>query len=249
MKPSDRLLDLLAARATEGLSPEDSLALEALLAAQDEIDAEDFNLAAAHADVALQALLGDEEPLPEMLRARIFVASVEHLPAPGKAKSGLLDWRNLGWLAAAAMLVLALWAPWSRESAPPSLAAERDALITEASDLIQVAWAPSAVEGYTGVEGDVVWSPSRQTGYMRFRGLPENRPTAEQYQLWIVDPSRDTHPIDGGVFNVPADRGEVIVPIDAKLAVVDARAFAVTLEKPGGVVVSDGPLLIVAPIT
>ena len=43
--------------------------------------------------------------------------------------------------------------------------------------------------------------------------------------------------MDGGVFDVSAD-GEVIVPIDPKLGVVDPTLFAVTIEKPGGVVVS-----------
>ena len=60
-------------------------------------------------------------------------------------------------------------------------------------------------------------------------------------------PDRDARPVDGGVFDVPAGAAEVIVTIDAKLAIARPTAFAVTLEKPGGVVVSDGPLLIVAP--
>jgi len=83
---------------------------------------------------------------------------------------------------------------------------------------------------------------------MRLSGLPANRSAAEQYQLWIVDPSRDERPIDGGVFDIPAGVDEVIVPIDAKLRAADPKAFAITLEQPGGVVVSDGPLLVVAPV-
>ncbi len=43
--------------------------------------------------------------------------------------------------------------------------------------------------------------------------------------------------MDGGVFNV-AGTGEVVIPIDAKLQVGRAGTFAVTVEKPGGVVVS-----------
>jgi len=38
----------------------------------------------------------------------------------------------------------------------------------------------------------------------------------------------------------------VIIPIDAKLDVLDPEAFAITREQPGGVVVSNGPLLMVA---
>ena len=68
----------------------------------------------------------------------------------------------------------------------------------------------------------------------------------QQYQLWIVDPERAAQPVDGGVFDVQAGTREVIIPINAKLAVNNPAAFAITLEKPGGVVVSAGPLLVVA---
>ena len=81
---------------------------------------------------------------------------------------------------------------------------------------------------------------------MRLVGMPVNDPKVRQYQLWIVDPDRDARPVDGGVFDV-TDAGEVIIPIDAKLAVSDPAAFAITVEKPGGVVKSAGPLQVVAP--
>jgi hypothetical protein len=84
----------------------------------------------------------------------------------------------------------------------------------------------------------IVWSPSTQRGFMRFVGLPPNDPAKTQYQLWIFDRQRDqAFPVDGGVFDVPST-GEVIVPITAKLRVGDATLFAVTVEHPGGVVVS-----------
>jgi anti-sigma-K factor RskA len=62
-----------------------------------------------------------------------------------------------------------------------------------------------------------------------------------------VDASRDVHPVDGGVFDVTST-GELIIPIHNRLPVSQPTAFAVTLEKPGGVVVSDGPMLLVAAV-
>ena len=74
---------------------------------------------------------------------------------------------------------------------------------------------------------------------MRFRGLAANDPAVEQYQLWIFDAERDeARPVDGGVFDVPSTDSDTIVPIDAKLPVSRATLFAVTIEQPGGVVVS-----------
>lgn len=73
---------------------------------------------------------------------------------------------------------------------------------------------------------------------MTFSGLPVNNPSEEQYQLWIFDAKQDDrYPIDGGVFDVTSPT--VVVPIDAKIRVSDPSMFAITIEKPGGVVVSD----------
>ena len=81
---------------------------------------------------------------------------------------------------------------------------------------------------------------------MLLTGMPVNDPATSQYQLWVVDPERDGNPVDGGVFDIPPGVSTVVIPIDAKLAVNDPVAFAITREQPGGVVVSKGPLLVVA---
>ena len=129
----------------------------------------------------------------------------------------------------------------------PDAVATRASLVNGAPDVITLPWAPPAAAGYQQVKGDVVWSQSRQQGYLRLANMPVNDPARTQYQLWIVDPDRDKNPVDGGVFNVSA-AGEVIIPIQAKLLIRSPRAFAITAEQPGGVVVSAGPLLVVASI-
>jgi hypothetical protein len=107
-------------------------------------------------------------------------------------------------------------------------------------------WAPAGDPAGNGVRGDVVWDARTQTGYMRFAGLRRNDPAIEQYQLWIFDARRDErYPVDGGVFDVRGDGGEVVVPIRARLPVGSPRAFAVTIERPGGVVVSDRSRVVV----
>ena len=44
-------------------------------------------------------------------------------------------------------------------------------------------------------------------------------------------------PVDGGVFDIRGS-GKVTIPIDARIPVDKAVMFAVTIEDPGGVVVS-----------
>lgn len=114
----------------------------------------------------------------------------------------------------------------------------REDLLRSARAVIQANWAPGNVKELKDVSGDIVWSDERQAGYMRFRGLPVNDRAKETYQLWIFDKTQDkATPIDGGVFDVSAD-GEVVIPIDPKLKAVEPGMFAITIEKPGGVVVS-----------
>ena len=163
---------------------------------------------------------------------------------------------RLGWLAAAACLAFAVVGAWKvREQqkliaaikAPPrpasiDFAAQRRALIAQGGQLVQLNWATAAYPGMEKVRGDVVWSDAAQQGYMRFVGMPANDPDKLVYQLWIFAANQDEkYPIDGGVFNInnsPNRDGEIIVPINAKLLVSQPGLFAVTIEKPGGVVVS-----------
>ncbi len=74
-----------------------------------------------------------------------------------------------------------------------------------------------------------------------------NDPTQNQYQVWILDPLKYEQPVDGGVFDVTQTDKPVIIPINPKLPISKAVAFAITLEQPGGVVVSSQPLLLTAP--
>ena len=93
--------------------------------------------------------------------------------------------------------------------------------------------------------GDVVWDARTQRGFLRLHGFVPNDPERAQYQLWIFDAARDDrYPVDGGVFDVPAGRHEVIIPVQPTLPVSRAVAFAVTVEQPGGAVVSDRAKLV-----
>jgi hypothetical protein len=181
-----------------------------------------------------------------------LVPTIEQARARRSAMTGSPNrggWTGrLGW-AVAAMLAVAVVVTRGPQPMPAEIdpAAARATLMTEANSTV-LEWARPEIPAYNGVTGDVVWNDERQEGYLRLSGMPMNDPTIAQYQLWIVDPDRDANPVDGGVFDVPAGVDEIIIPIDAKLAVNDPAAFAITREQPGGVVVSDGPLLVVAAI-
>jgi hypothetical protein len=169
-----------------------------------------------------------------------------------------------GWFAAAACLLLAIFS-WFRSpqsivvppvagvqvavppaivsptpvpAAVPTPAEERAALLAQ-SESLKITLGATKDPAAAGVTGDVVWDPVTQKGFLHFVGLATNDPQVRQYQIWIFDGERDKrYPVDGGVFDVPANSPEVVIPIHAALPIRLAKAFAVTVEKPGGVVVS-----------
>ena len=180
---------------------------------------------------------------------RLDVASLDEARAKKRSKAAVI-----GWVAAAACALLAagawLWATRKEPTEvaakqPPTPSEARAELLASAKDIATLTWTATGDAAAKGATGDVVWSASEQRGYMRFVNLAPNDPTQLQYQLWIFDKDRDAKfPVDGGVFDV-SSTGEVIVPISAKLRVSDATLFAVTVEKPGGVVVSKRERIVV----
>jgi hypothetical protein len=234
----DRLFDLLADRATQSLSPEEQVELAGLLREHPGVDPDALDRVAAALDLSLGAT--PTEPLPELLRARIErAASGASVPRASASAQRSALFGGVGWAVAAGLLLFLLGRGGPPAPIPPPPAEARAALLASAPDARAIAWTRTQDPAAASAEGDVVWSDSRQEGYLRFRGLPANDARASQYQLWIFDAERDErYPVDGGVFDVAAS-GETVVTIRAKLPVARATLFAITVEKPGGVVVSD----------
>ena len=239
----ERTRALALEEVTLGLSLDER---EELLARLDPRDLGQLELSAAALNLAG---LGKLDTPPAALIRRLEVEARAHsraakraaetrVRAPSRQTRWSLTLALSGWVAAALMLVSFLL---QRDAQPSQdLATRREVLVARAADLVRAEWVAAADPLAGKLNGDVVWSCERQEGYLRFRDLPPNDPKLHQYQLWIFDRSRDeweAKPVDGGVFDVGPAR-EVVVRIDAKLEVRQAALFAVTLEPPGGVVIS-----------
>ncbi len=86
-----------------------------------------------------------------------------------------------------------------------------------------------------------VWDPEQQTGLLTVEKLPA-LPATQDYQIWIVDPAYP-NPVNGGVFHVAAD-GQVALAFKPDQPVTQAAAFAISLEKKGGVPKAEGPIVL-----
>lgn len=262
-----RLAELLAQRAIDGLTGSETTELDRLLA---KYPGADEHVLDNTASALLLASTLQPEPLPASLMLRLEKhaecfsneAIVEPTPAAKRARDRRSMGTNTAWFALAASVLIAVVGWWPRlqsssggeavvqqpiaqtvsEPVEPTPQELRTALLSHAA-AIQRNWQPT--DKALIITGDIVWDNVTQAGYMRFAGLPANDPQQEQYQLWIFDAARgDKYPVDGGVFDVPAD-GEVLVPVSAKLPIGQPVLFAVTREKAGGVVVSSRENIVV----
>jgi hypothetical protein len=257
-QPTNRLNELLAESMLRALLPDEIRELEELAGTEANSCIAHAEQAAAGASIIFAEQDTDVEPMPASLQAKLQEQAADHfagrsstsLPGPGSERR----LNRLPWLLTAAAGIVAVlgWLP--RFSSTSVLSGEEmlQGLVAEApSDLLRLDWTVLEDPASIGASGELLWSDSEQRGYMRFRGLAANDASQSQYQLWIFDDKTDTnYPVDGGVFNILAGADEVIVAIDPKINVKEAFQFAITVEAPGGVVVSKReriPLLAAVP--
>ena len=254
--PPEQLFELLSDRALFGLDDSESERLETLLRENSWVRADCLDETAAELATAFE----QAEPMPaeiaDRIRNGVHDEIADAIPAPLEfpaqdgsppASGSATGW--LGWVAAAAAIALAVVA-WQPQAPGVRSSSQLVSWVDNHPDAVRWDWAPGLVNPAEGVTGYVTFSPESQEGYMLIKGLEPNDPRIQQYQLWIWDKERepdpanptplaaDVHPVDGGVFDVN-DRGEVVVPIKLPLRVDTPYLFAVTVERPGGVVKSD----------
>ena len=191
----------------------------------------------------IDAALLEPELIPDSLvatlnaQARAYaapaaVAEVVELKTPAASRNN--PW--WGWAVAAGLAVLLVVQsnkPDSKKPIPLDLA--KTVFIQETPDLLRLPFGGTTGD-YASTQGEVLWSDLKQQGYLVLAGLPANDAKRSQYQLWILDPTRDEFPVDGGVFDVTAQGQPVVIEIKAKLTISNPKAFVITEEQVGGVV-------------
>ncbi len=229
-----RITDLLADRAVFGLDADEEQELATLLKTMPDTDHESLDRIAAA--LAVQWLNPQANATPRPPRAadkhRPFLFAVTAL--------------------AASLIAIAAWPIFTRRPEPPAglppvadtFVRARDEMLRSLDDVVHlecnaILAANEVVSPRERARGDIVWSPSRQRGFLRIRGLPANDPREKQYQIWIIA-GRRTVPLRCGVFDVRPPGGteisepNIVVPILPPEFVQGPMTFAITVEQPGG---------------
>lgn len=197
-------------------------------------------------------------PPPE-LRARVLAATK---PIPARGWPALVPWGL-----AAALAIAAIWFATQRhalreENRLLQVAYERatrdlsdnSALankmigdlkqrLARSEDLarLKVSALASLAGNTKEAQAIAVWDPDQQAGLLSFERLPATADT-QDYQIWVIDPAY-VNPVNGGVFHVAKD-GTVSLPFKPDQPVAQASAFAISLEKKGGVPKAEGPIVL-----
>jgi anti-sigma-K factor RskA len=166
--------------------------------------------------------------------------------------------------AAAAMTVLAA-VGWTRltkierdfdqaQSALASVLAERERLEDDVADLQQTLASTRSTNDLAEIRiaslrseleqaylATLVWSQQQQKGMLDISHLPPTK-AGQSYQLWIID-ENNAVPVSGGIFSI-SDDGSVRVPFAPASSIHNPVAFAISLEKEGGAVTAQGPIIV-----
>jgi anti-sigma-K factor RskA len=94
---------------------------------------------------------------------------------------------------------------------------------------------------FADAKATVAWQPGRQTGVIRVSNLPAPQP-GKDYQLWAVDAAHKD-PISAGVVRVDQN-GVAQIRFKPVEMAQQVKAFAISLEREGGVLKKEGPILL-----
>ena len=91
----------------------------------------------------------------------------------------------------------------------------------------------------------VMWHPDKQSGMIQLKNMPAAG-RGKDYQLWAVDAAHK-NPVDAGLLRV-TNEGLAEIHFQPKDSARQVQAFAISLEREGGVPKAEGPMLFVGKI-
>ncbi len=154
------------------------------------------------------------------------------------AETRIVSMNWLPWALAAGLAICCALLAVDRAKTQKHLAAlEKRNAISQ----MQIATLASQLDTNPNANAVVVWDEAKQQGVLKVSNVSPNEANHD-YQLWIVDPEYK-QPVDAGVFHV-AEKGTTRIEFKPKEPIKTANAFAVSLERKGGVAKAEGPMVL-----
>ncbi len=130
-----------------------------------------------------------------------------------------------------------------RTRSTESLISDLRRQLGEQRDLSQLKIAAlAALAGHSPeAQAIAVWDPAQESGLLTVERMPAIA-ADQDYQIWVVDPAYP-NPVDGGVFK-PGPDGRAVLTFKGNQPIRGAAAFAISLERKGGVPKAEGPIVL-----
>ena len=232
----DDLQDQAALYALGTLSAEETAAFEAALSGNVELRAFVREMREASADLA--RTVPAQQPPPE-LRLRVLreIALEKQADAGARREAPSFNW--LPWAIAALFLGFCGLLALARARLQRELASARAADPLAQAMLVALI---SPTGDHPDAKANVAWQPDRQSGVITINNMP---PAGEghDYQLWAVD-ANHPDPINAGIIHVEPN-GVTRVRFKPDKDASQIKAFAISLEREGGVPKREGPIVMI----
>jgi anti-sigma-K factor RskA len=232
----DDLQDQAALHALGTLSAEETAAFEAALSGNAELRAAVLEMREAAADLARNV---PSQPPPAELKRRVLreIALEKRADSPAQRETRSLSW--LPWAVAALFLGFCGVLAFDRARLQRELADARAADPFAQAMLVALI---SPTGDHPDAKANVAWQPDRQSGVITINNMP---PAGEghDYQLWAVD-ANHPDPINAGIIHVEPN-GVTRVRFKPDKDASQIKAFAISLEREGGVPKREGPIVMI----
>jgi len=235
MIPED-LQDQAALYALGALNAEETAAFETTLSGNIELRAMAGEMREAASDLARN--VPPQQP-PAELRQRVLreIALEKQADSPTRQETPSFNW--LPWAIAALFLGFCGLLALDRARLQRELADARAADPLAQAMLVSLI---SPTGDHPDAKANVAWQPDRQSGVITINNMP---PAGEgrDYQLWAVD-ANHPDPINAGIIHVEPN-GVTRVRFKPDKDASQIKAFAISLERAGGVPKREGPIVMI----
>lgn len=188
------------------------------------------------------ALTAPSQQPPPALKQRILRDIALEKSSDGlTSRARSTSW--LPWAIAALLMLFAGYLIYDRAQLRRELAEIRNADPFAAAKFATLAPANGAPAEAKAI---VAWKTDQQTGLIRISGMPAAG-AGKDYQLWAVDEDYKD-PVSAGIVHVD-ENGTASVRFQPVAQTHRVKAFAISLERAGGVPKAEGPILLVGAIT